>query len=478
MKTKTHLALIVLTSFLLVRSSKASHLYSGLTPRSTDKDMPDSTITINLDNIQNKGYYLTINVGSHKLGQHYNLKVDTGSPWIWIPDIRCKNCFKSNTVSHYYNCTANSATCYQRKSKSSTLEYLQGNITGLPGTDTTVFGNYPNTSTIKNCSLYFATKITEDFYDMHADGILGLGLNGDENGTNTFLDILLNAGLIQKRAFSTFLTNDFMSIDEESKLILGGYDQQYLFPNETFNFFPTILRDGWSIGIRSLDIGSVTLVSESSEEVDIAILSTVFPDIGVPPGYLNKIIQAFADLNISCSMVEDSPNPVCEGTLEDLEDQLMPNITLSYNGTSLVLPASAYTVFLRADKYMSSKGYDYRIVLQFREFNSQGAGETSQLKWVLGASFLRYFYILYDQDNLQIGFARANHEVVNIAQSSTWFHVMLITVLCFLSLSCCFIGRTMCKKAKRLNTLKETSFSPYTSIECSLSNVDRKSLIS
>ena len=176
-------------------------------------------------------------------------------------------------------------------------------------------------------------------------------------------------------------------------------------------------------------------------------------------------------------MKEGSPNPVCEGTLEDLEDQLLPNITLSYNGTSLVLPASAYTVFSRADEYMDSKGYDYSIVLQLREFDSQVTDETSQLRWVLGASFLRYFYILYDQDNMQIGFARANHEVVNITQSGIWFHIMIITVICFLSISCCFIGRTICKKAKKLKNLKETGFSPYTSIECSISNIDRKSLV-
>ena len=293
MKTKIHLTLIILTSLFLVHSSKASRSYSNLTPRSTDEDTPDNITTINLNNIQNQGYYLTMRVGSHITGQHYNLKVDTGSPWIWVPDSRCTNCYKSNTVSHHYNCTENRATCHQSKSKPLTLEYLQGNITGIPGTDTTVFGKYPNTSIIKNCSLYFATKITEDFYDMYADGILGLGLDGDESIPNTFLDILLNAGIIQKRMFSTFLTDDFMAIDEESKLILGGYDQQYLWPNETFDFFPTILKNGWTIGIMSLDIGSVPLVSESSEEVNIAILSTVFPDIGVPPGYLKQDNTSF-----------------------------------------------------------------------------------------------------------------------------------------------------------------------------------------
>ena len=63
---------------------------------------------------------------------------DTGSSWMWIPDIECKDCHNPNNGKNRYSCNINSdceVTAIQKN-----LEYSRGKISGYIAKDDVKIG--------------------------------------------------------------------------------------------------------------------------------------------------------------------------------------------------------------------------------------------------------------------------------------------------------------------------------------------------
>ncbi|EAR89962.2 eukaryotic aspartyl protease (macronuclear) [Tetrahymena thermophila SB210] len=197
-----------------------------------------------LVNNQQMSYYGTIQVGSQN--QTFKVIFDTGSYQLWLPS---KNCIQSDYnckgLNGYYDCSASNGCSLSATQK--TLSYGKGQVSG-----------YIATTTVGVCGLqqvkqsFLLVQLAQDFSNIQADGLLGLGLydSYNDNG-NSFVTNMKNSGIIQEEMFSFYL--GFGKSD--SQLIFGGFDPKKVADSSQIYFHPVILygQQGyqrWSIRVQ------------------------------------------------------------------------------------------------------------------------------------------------------------------------------------------------------------------------------------
>jgi len=403
-------------------------------------------VQVHLENTQNYGYYLSVKVGQSPNYQYFTFMIDTTSHLSWIPDSNCENCLFTNKYNNHYTCDKNNETCFQDKSKDYQLFYPQWSIYGFLGSDLITFNGLPVNQTL-NCSMVFAHNISADFYNIQADGILGLGLE------NNIVNDLLKEGLIQKKSFSIYLSNNYLGIDQDSRLIFGGYDPTLIHENEPFQFSSIVQgTNAWSVQMEEIKIGDTSLFSTSK----VAVLSSYFPDIGVPLGYMNKVLDMLEKQGLHCVQKSRFSNPMCRGHVEEIGK--FPNITFTGKGFHLELPGVAYATYVTAGKESDERVQEgYHIILGFREFE-ETAGFSE--KFILGADFLRYFYTFYDMDQKRVGFVRAKDSWVKWRRSDWWAPVMIFGVIGFIIVSILVLVGIYCRKLIRIRKHNSPDYHP------------------
>jgi len=404
-----------------------------------------------IENVRNLGYSLTVRIGDINNNNFFNLKLDTLSSEIWIPDITCENCRFANKYSRLYACDSN-PTCIRDKNDTYKITYPSGYSLGYHGKELYSFDGLPLNTSI-NSSILFATKISNDFYNIQADGVFGLGLG--INKTNDLLNYLYDQGLIKKKVFSLYLSHNYLGIDRHSELVFGGYKPDHLETNQPFQFAP-LQEDSWSIKLKDVLIEDTSLSIKPS----IAILSTIFPDIGVPSGFMDKILEIFSKKGIKCIKRGQYVNPLCQGTVDDVRK--FPNITFMGNEVKLVLPPQAYITYVTMNKYENTKIVDgFNIVVGLREVRIPNETDRFVGKWIFGADFQRYFYVIYDQDNLQLGFAVAKNSWDQWKKSLLWVPAMFVGAAIFILFAFCVIIARFWTRRHKIEK-KESSLLRYT----------------
>ena len=162
--------------------------------------------------------------------------IDMGTVFTWIPADNCTNCMYSNTFPSSYTCPNSEGTCRVDFEKLDQLFYPKGFVWGSPATDYFIISGVPFESPI-NHTFYLAHNISKAFYNISADGLFGLGLLKDRTDETSFLHSLKASGLIDRLAFSLFLSNNIYASDTNSKIIFGGFDTRYMKnPSDYFKF--------------------------------------------------------------------------------------------------------------------------------------------------------------------------------------------------------------------------------------------------
>ena len=445
------------SSFLFLLVLAVCLIFSLERSRSDDKrnlgeESPNKTQQIKLKNIQNYGYYFSVKLGQPQSKNHFTMMVDTTSSVSWIPDWACQTCLYSNKRTNFYNCTKNNSTCFQDKSKDYELIFPQGSVNGYLGSELVAFDGLPINKSI-NSSIVFANKISQDFYNIQADGILGLGLK-ENSMQSDIVEGLYRESLIHSKTFSIYLTNNYLGIDYDSRIIFGGYDPGLM--QEEFQFSNIVKGGGsnlWSVEMENIKIGNVSLLSSPKIE---AVLSTFFPDIGVPLGEVDKILAILNQQpGIHCRKDSRRANPVCRGGVDGITK--FPNITFQGKELNLELPGEAYATYITSAEYNNIEIEDgYHIILGFREFGNT----TSQFsgKIILGADFQRYFYTFYDGEQQRIGFARAKGSDIHWFKSAQWASHMVVGVIGFILVSLIVIVVLYCKRLQRINQQNSPEF--------------------
>jgi len=81
-------------------------------------------------------------------------------------------------------------------------------------------------------------------------------------------------------------------------------------------------------------------------------------------------------------------------------------------------------------------------------------------KWIFGADFQRYFYILYDQGNQTLGFA-VSKKYKGEGKQSFFIVFMVLGISSFLLISCFWLVSTFSQRIQRINK-RENSLLKYT----------------
>jgi len=422
------------------------------TDDSDQDNTPGDYIEAKIENSQNFGYFITLRVGHLTNNAFFVMMVDTGSPWIWLADSECENCLFSGTsdgsydsaTANYYNCTSNPKTCSEDRSKQISLIYDVGFVNAYAGREKYAFDGLPLNFSI-HTQMYFASQISEGFYSIQADGIFGLGID-PLTKTNAMLEYLYAQKIIKTRSFSLYLSNNYLSHDFDSKLVLGGYNDDYMGKGSEFQFAPlTTEANAWAIKISGFSVGNTSLPMKPTK----AVLSTMFPDIGVPKGYLQLILNEFAKKGLDCMIIGEFLNPVCRGTVYDI--LRFPKLTFVGDGVVLNLTYKAYVTYITNSNYSGIPlEPGCHIVVGIREVNTTEHDEYFDGTWIFGADFQRYFYILYDQENSQIGFSLAKNSAVVWDRSPLWISGIFTVAIAFVSISFCTLIVFFCQRLRRM----------------------------
>ena len=426
-------------------------------------------LVFSLRNIQNAGYYFVMRVGEPFFNNVFEILLDISNPWTWIPDYSCSNCFRTNLHSTYYNCEENSKTCHQNEDKGAvTLNYPYGSIVAISGTDLIGLPSLPLNSSIQH-TIGYAIEVTKDFYDMDADGILGLGIsNGaSETGLHSILNKLFEQKWIEKRIFSLFLTHDPDQEDNLSELEFGGFNLSRIVDNEILQTSPVANPNFWSFKLNNLklvpfEMGEIDLKISSRE----VMLSTTFPDVGIPQAEFSNLIQVFKNLDIECSETKFFSNYICTCPNNDVSK--FPELVFQLENAILKLPNRIYMSILGKNIYDESGNVIFKkyqnCVLGFRSIGKHELDEKFGEIWIFGMSIMRYYYTIFDMDNMVISFAPAKGS--NLTENLTFPQLIWVQVLIilFLIAACSWILYKGCITARRWKRRGSETLSHYISV--------------
>ncbi|KAJ2497339.1 hypothetical protein GGH96_005185 [Coemansia sp. RSA 1972] len=160
-------------------------------------------------------YYGVISVGTPS--QNFTVTFDTGSANMWIPGVRCtsKACLQHNRYDHELSST------YQPLNGQFAIQYGTGEVRGVTSQDTVKVGGI----TIK--AQPFAETISEDevfeLPDTEFDGLFGLAFKSlSSGGLVPPMTKMIEEALVDEPVFAFALSEGHRSFGE---LLLGGYNE-------------------------------------------------------------------------------------------------------------------------------------------------------------------------------------------------------------------------------------------------------------
>ena len=350
-------------------------------------------------------YYSYLYVGKPPKPQSYIL--DTGSSITTSPCSLCNSCgshqnglYKisndqilkcSNESCSYVNnkCTFSDSNC------SFYISYSEGStISGVFVNEFINFGNSYNERESFEFPIGCTNRETHLFVTQLADGIMGL-----QNNNKGFVSILYKLGQIKKHIFSLCFALDggFFSIGEiQYKSHLN--DIHYLdLANDSF----------YKINLKYIQINDK--VFEVNGEESNFQKYTSFIDSGTTISYfprnffdeINKLFQELCEDNKCGKYSIDQEFGSCftfnnKTHMDYVLDNILPNITFKFNDFDYIWEPRDY--------YFDNS---YNNVIQLCLGFSYGG------KFTLGSTWMRNHDIIFDRENLKVGFAKANCSYIN-----------------------------------------------------------------
>lgn len=151
----------------------------------------------------------------------------------------------------------------------------------------------------------------------------------------------------------------------------------------------------WSVALDGITVGSSSIVST----VEMAILDTGTSLISGPGADFSSILDALNEVG-SCEIDQNSEFVVCDCSSHDLSSY--PDITFKLGGNSFSLSP---------EDYMYQENTSCLLLID-------GGSEE---EWILGDSFLRKYYSVYDMEQRRVGLALATSVGLYLALAVGFF---------------------------------------------------------
>ncbi|QIX02455.1 hypothetical protein AMS68_007972 [Peltaster fructicola] len=315
--------------------------------------------------------------------QTFNLHIDTGSSDLWVNTPKSTLCSsRGNQCSVSGTYSANSSSTYSYVNSLFNITYADGSgSTGDYATDTVSFGGANLTG----------QELGIGYYSSSAEGILGIGYTTNEailryNGDKTYVNVpqhLVQSGYINSNAYSLWL-NDLDA--STGSILFGGVDTDKF--QGTLQTVPIIKTSGvysaFLIALTALGFNGNTGSIASNQAIAVLL------DSGSSLMYLpdNLAQQAYTMF----------------GAQYDQEEGLaIIDCSQQQNSTTLDFTFSGATIRVALSEMVIVAGYNGRENVCILGI-SPADGSTA----VLGDTFLRSAYVVYDLENNEISLAQTD----------------------------------------------------------------------
>lgn len=319
-------------------------------------------------------YFGKVGVGTPP--QYFKVVFDTGSGILWVPSHLCQGeaCRDHTRLNGPADKTLKMDHGYVN------IKYGTGRMRGHRATDVV------HVSDVHVQKQDFLMSTDEEgvvFRNGRFDGVMGLGRetlagilsNGEEGRGTPFYINAMNNNLLAEKKFSIYVSK---KMGHPGALVLGGVNPKLFKGKITMHQGHSPAY--WMVGMNRMKVGSTVVETGQARGIVDSGTSLL---VG-PPEIINRLLPK-AKANEDCSNVHE---------LEDLEINMM-----DVHGRTKV----------------------YKLTPKDYVMNRMGRCKTGiaimkiQLKMahpivILGDTFLRKYYSVYDHATGQIGFAEANHD--------------------------------------------------------------------
>jgi hypothetical protein len=301
--------------------------------------------------------------------QTFKVLIDTGSYLLWIHSSLsdCKKCSKFDESE---------SDSFQSKNSKLSLNYLKGSVEGRLCKDLINFAEKTSNNT-----LFLLADDVNDMDYLQADGILGLGYNGDENLKNSLVFNLFLEFQIESPIFAINLNK----IHENSYLLIGEDEKEKFGIGKKVNVFEDFYS--WTGRLDKVVIG----------ELEISDYNTVYFDSGLsfftgPEKQVLAILDFFKKMLTEC--VQDYYLS-CFCTKNQLKN--LPVLKFFIEGHEFRVQPENYVVFLQ-------KRCNFLFVSSGSE------------NWGAGMGFFREYYSVFNYSDHSITFYNKTTEKTSIFQ--------------------------------------------------------------
>ena len=326
----------------------------------------EGTAKIPIKNFMDSQYYGPITIGSNN--QPFTVTFSTGSGTLLVPSNYCTS---PGCAPHKKYDNSASSTSVDTGKAITVHDYAPADAEGVVFKDTVTVGGLA----VKDFGFGSLYKMAPLYGNLKADGILGFSWPGlAYNNLPTWFDELYKQGSVSEHVVSFYLTNRANA--EGSELLLGGIDPNHYTGSITYT--PIILRDWWVIDVQKMELGGESVTNGRTVHgiVDTGTAMIVGTQI-----ILERVLKKFGNRQkVGCEEVSN-----------------LPTLSFTISGTDFPVPPSAYVLKVQQfGKTVCLLGF------AATEFET-GMGQCV----ILGDSFLKEYYSIYDTYNARVGFAKA-----------------------------------------------------------------------
>jgi len=362
-----------------------------------------------LHDLQNAQYWGSIDVGTP--AQKFQVVFDTGSSDLWIPAGECR--FESSNCASKSTFDKSASSTYAEVPPGSKSEfsimYGSGPVSGTYGVDdVTLADDY--TSMGQTFALAEHTDGLGGLYDAAKfDGILGLAFPSlsRDPGVNTLIPNLKEQGVLEEAMFAFYLGDE-----EDGELAVGGYDESRIVGEVTW--VDLLAPAYWLVKMDGVRFGSSVISAGSAGIMDTGTSLIYAPQsqVMVMADELGAQYAAQVGLFlINCGID-------------------VPDLEFTVGGKSVSIPGEDLVIkddtglycFLAVSimRFGDAEGdVDAKLEGELEEEVVDGVKRSVGARggmepippeyngnvWLMGDSFLRQFYSIYDYENQKFGLA-------------------------------------------------------------------------
>ncbi|PYH45423.1 pepsin-like aspartic protease [Aspergillus saccharolyticus JOP 1030-1] len=348
--------------------------YMGIRPNIHNQLLQETPINdlsrhdVLVDNFMNAQYFSEIELGTPP--QTFKVVLDTGSSNLWVPSSECGSiaCYLHNKYD------SSSSSTYKKNGSEFAIRYGSGSLSGFVSQDTLTIGDL----TIKEQDFAEATQEPGlAFAFGRFDGILGLGY--DTISVNKIVPPfynMLKQGLLDEPIFAFYL-GDANKEGDSSEATFGGVDKDH-YTGELIKI-PLRRKAYWEV-----DLDSIALGDDVAELENTGVILDTGTSLIALPSSLAEMINA---------QIGAKKGWTGQYTIDCAKRSSLPDVTFALSGHNFTISAYDYTLETQGSCISAFMGMDF----------PEPVGPLA----ILGDSFLRKWYSVYDLGNSAVGLAKA-----------------------------------------------------------------------